>query len=78
MVGYICRHGDPSTLLFVLLLSFANTDTIKFKEILGSMKEAFGIQTEELVLGKEGGKPLPIKMRSSPNQAEKNKHWLIF
>ncbi len=77
---WLVTFADMVTLLlcfFVLLLSFANTDTIKFKEILGSMKEAFGIQTEELVLGKEGGKPLPIKMRSSPNQAEKKKQALV-
>jgi chemotaxis protein MotB len=31
---------------FVLLLSFANMDVVKFREILGSLREAFGYQTE--------------------------------
>jgi chemotaxis protein MotB len=62
---------------FVLLLAFANTDMVKFKEVLGSMKEAFGIQREVLVLGKEGGMKLPIKMESQPGKAEKEKNRLV-
>ncbi|MCP4214960.1 MAG: OmpA family protein [bacterium] len=77
---WLVTFSDMVTLLlcfFVLLLSFANTDVVKFKEILGSMKDAFGVQTENLVMGKEGGKPLPIKMQSSPNRAEKQKDRLV-
>jgi chemotaxis protein MotB len=62
---------------FVLLLSFANTDAIKFKEVLGSMKDAFGVQREILELGKEGGMELPIKMESSPSKSEVEKQQLV-
>lgn len=41
--------ADLMTLLmcfFVLLLSFSEMDVIKFKQLSGSMKEAFGVQAE--------------------------------
>jgi chemotaxis protein MotB len=72
--------SDLVTLLlcfFVLLLSFANTDTVKFKEVLGSMKDAFGVQTEVLELGKEGGMELPIKLESTPTKDEVQKQQLV-
>ena len=31
---------------FVLLLSFANTDVVKFRMMLGSVKDAFGVRTQ--------------------------------
>ncbi len=77
---WLVTFGDMMSLLlcfFVLLLSFANTDMIKFKEILGSMKDAFGVQTEEMVLGKDAGKPLPIKMETTKKVAEKEKENLV-
>ncbi len=42
----MATFADMMSLLlcfFVLLLSFANTDVIKFKEVLGSVKEALGV-----------------------------------
>jgi len=42
--------ADLSTLLltfFVLMLSFANIDVEKFRDLLGSVQNAFGVQVEE-------------------------------
>ena len=47
--GWIMTFADLMSLLmcfFVLLLSFAELDILKFKQIAGSMKFAFGIQRE--------------------------------
>lgn len=49
--AWMTTFSDLVTLLltfFVLLLSFANTDLIKYKEAVGSLKEAFGVQTKEI------------------------------
>lgn len=46
---WIVTFADLSTLMltfFVLLLSFANTDLIKFKEMLGSVQGAFGVKVK--------------------------------
>ena len=43
---WIMTFADLATLMltfFVLLLSFANTDIAKFKEMLGSVQDAFGV-----------------------------------
>ena len=59
---------------FVLLLSFSEMDVLKFKQLAGSMKEAFGVQrdikTKEIpkgtsVIAKEfsPGKPVPTKIK---------------
>jgi chemotaxis protein MotB len=77
---WMVTFSDMVTLLlcfFILLLSFANTDTIKFKEVLGSMQDAFGVQREVLELGKEGGMELPIKLESSPTKDEIEKQRLV-
>jgi len=53
--GWLSTFSDLMSLLltfFVLLLSFANTDLIKYKEALGSIKDAFGVSVEEP--GEEG------------------------
>ncbi len=44
---WMATFSDLMTLLlcfFVLLLSFANMDIVKFKESIGSLKDAFGVQ----------------------------------
>ena len=41
--GYFCWYGNPSDFV-VLILSFAEFNVPKFKQISGSMKNAFGIQ----------------------------------
>lgn len=47
--GWMATFADMMTLLlcfFVLLLSFANQDVQKFNDLLGSIKEAFGVQIQ--------------------------------
>ena len=47
--AWVMTFADLMTLLmcfFVLLLSFSEMDVAKFKELSGSMKDAFGVQTE--------------------------------
>ncbi|RKZ98574.1 MAG: type VI secretion system protein TssL [Gammaproteobacteria bacterium] len=51
--AWVLTFADLMSLLmcfFVLLLSFAEMDVIKFKQIAGSMKTAFGVQRELEVL----------------------------
>lgn len=46
--GWLATFADLMSLLmcfFVLLLSFAEMDVVKFKAIAGSMKESFGVQS---------------------------------
>ncbi len=57
--GWFATYSDMVTLLltfFVLLLSFAKTETAKYESVLGSLREAFGgnvlKQGEVLQLGK--------------------------
>ena len=45
--AWMSTFADLATLLltfFVLLLSFANMDVVKFREMMGSMQDAFGYQ----------------------------------
>lgn len=47
--AWMATFSDLATLLltfFVLLLSFANMDTVQFHDLMGSIREAFGVQTE--------------------------------
>ena len=47
--AWVMTFADLMTLLmcfFVLLLSFAEMDLIKFKQVAGSMKQAFGVQRQ--------------------------------
>ncbi len=47
--GWLATFADLMSLLmcfFVLLLSFSEMDVLKYKQIAGSMKEAFGVQNE--------------------------------
>lgn len=47
--GWLATFADLMSLLmcfFVLLLSFSEMDVIKFKQIAGSMKTAFGVQSD--------------------------------
>ena len=49
---WMCTFADLMSLLlcfFVLLLSFSVMDAIKFKQISGSMKDAFGVQKKEFI-----------------------------
>jgi len=45
---WVVTFGDMMSLLltfFVLLLSFSTTDVVKYKKMVGSVKEAFGVAT---------------------------------
>ena len=47
--AWVMTFADLMTLLmcfFVLLLAFSEMDVAKFKQLSGSMKEAFGVQSE--------------------------------
>ena len=47
--GWIMTFADLMTLLlcfFVLMLSFSEMDVAKFKQLMGSMREAFGVQAD--------------------------------
>lgn len=47
--GWLATFADLMSLLmcfFVLLLSFSEMDVLKFKQLAGSMKEAFGVQNQ--------------------------------
>ncbi|MBT4211119.1 MAG: type VI secretion system protein TssL, partial [Porticoccaceae bacterium] len=47
--GWMASFADLMTLLlcfFVLLLSFSEMDVIKYKQVAGSMRHAFGVQSE--------------------------------
>ena len=49
MPGWVMTFADLMTLLmcfFVLMLSFSEMDVAKFKQLAGSMSEAFGVQNE--------------------------------
>lgn len=49
--AWMVTFADLMTLLltfFVLLLSFANMDTQKFRDMLGSLKDAFGTHQEDI------------------------------
>lgn len=46
MDGDICRFNVAINVLFVLLLAFSEMDVLKFKQIAGSMKFAFGVQNK--------------------------------
>ncbi|MFC1855748.1 flagellar motor protein MotB [Thermodesulfobacteriota bacterium] len=77
--AWMVTFADMVTLLltfFVLLLSFANTDTQKFKDMLGSLKDAFGTQEEETSQYVDG-KSDP--MESMPNILDmKEREKLLF
>lgn len=64
----MATFADLCTLLltfFVLLLTFANMDVQKFKEMLGSVKQAFGVQFEER------GEFQAVKPKLQPKNLEK-------
>ena len=47
--AWMATFGDMMSLLlcfFVLLLSFANMDVVKFESLVGSLSDAFGQQSE--------------------------------
>lgn len=75
--AWMATFADLMSLLmcfFVLLLSFSEMDVLKFKQLAGSMKEAFGVQRNvkskeapkgTSIIAKEfsPGKPIPTKIK---------------
>ncbi len=50
--AWVVTFGDMMSLLltfFVLLLSFSEIDRVAFAQIMGSLKDAFGVQTVEIL-----------------------------
>ena len=78
--GWVVTFGDMMSLLltfFIMLLSFSNMDIQKFKELLGSVEKAFGVQTEKVILTRLGQKT-PIDLMGSADAArEKRKEALL-
>ena len=71
--AWMATFADLSTLLltfFVLLLSFANMDVVKFRELLGSVKDAFGYQTTDF--GSFNPKLLSVKESEESKEAQKS------
>ncbi|MFN3197560.1 MAG: flagellar motor protein MotB [Bradymonadia bacterium] len=62
---WLVTFGDMMSLLltfFILLLSFANMDALKFKQISGSIKQALGVeQKEQVIIVPKAQKVIPIK-----------------
>ena len=49
--AWMATFADMMSLLltfFVLLLSFANMDIVEFRTMMGSVREAFGVQFEKI------------------------------
>ena len=67
--AWMATFADMATLLmafFVLILSFAEFNVPKFKQISGSLKEAFGVQKVVPVVEQPKGKTV-IELNFSPN-----------
>jgi len=61
---WVVTFGDLMSLLlcfFVLLLSFSETDKALYKEVAGSMREAFGVQRKHKVLDSIRGQKIIAK-----------------
>lgn len=64
---WMCTFADLMSLLmcfFVLLLSFSEMDSAKYKQVAGSMEKAFGLQTE--APGADSPRGLDIISRDFP------------
>lgn len=71
---WMCTFADLMSLLlcfFVLLLSFSVMDSAKYKQVAGSMDNAFGIQRENRVTGSPSGASLISLTFSSTPMAVK-------
>lgn len=68
--AWMGTFSDMATLLltfFVLLLSFANMDVVQFRTMMGSVREAFGVQFEEPGdFQARSSSPVSLSMGGSP------------
>jgi len=70
--AWLATFGDLMSLLmcfFVLLLSFSEMDVLKFKQLAGSMREAFGVQVQVKVQDIPKGTSI-IAQEFSPGRPE--------
>ncbi len=70
---WMVTFSDLTTLLltfFILLLSFANMDIVKFREMLGSVKDAFGVQVKRKEAEYVAFSPTPYEKKSALTQKE--------
>lgn len=70
--AWLATFGDLMALLmcfFVLLLSFSEMDVLKFKQLAGSMREAFGVQNQIKVQDVPKGTSI-IAQEFSPGRPE--------
>lgn len=83
--GWIITFADLSTLLltfFVLLISFSNQDIIKFREMLGSVKDAFGVEIRrkgeyQAALTGHGSEEIKDEKKKEEEEAKKLKRQLV-
>ncbi|MGD8340922.1 MAG: MotB family protein [Gammaproteobacteria bacterium] len=71
--GWVMTFADLMTLLmcfFVLMLSFSEMDVAKFKQLAGSMQEAFGVQAEVEVKTMPRGTSI-VAQEFSPGRPER-------
>jgi len=62
--GWMCTFADMMSLLlcfFILLLSFATMDEVKYEEVAGSLEKAFGTQRDRPLLGTPMGQEMISK-----------------
>lgn len=79
--GWMATYSDMATLMmtfFVIMLSFASMDIQKFKDMLGSVHEAFGVTTKvegqyQAVLQKD---ITPAEQQPKPEQSPTNEDWI--
>ena len=77
---WVVTYGDMMSLLltfFIMLVSFSNMDIQKFKEMLGSIEDAFGVQKEKVILTKEGQSAPVDLMGNTEAEREKRKEVLV-
>lgn len=73
---WMATFSDMVTLLltfFVLLLTFANQDLVKFKIVAGSVKEAFGVQTEDAKASYAPYSPTRFERKEMPLDVKQKK-----
>ena len=66
---WLTTFADMATLLmsfFVLILSFAELDVIKYKAVVGSMKQALGVDAKEMEFLKSPTEKKDATKRDTP------------
>lgn len=78
---WMCTFADMMSLLltfFVLLLSFSNTEIVKFRTMAGSIRNAFGLRSEFDIMNEPVGRQtLPIPAPAFTNKKAPSKTKLV-